>query len=206
MSGYKVAIAGATGNVGREMLSILAERRFPVSEVVALASSRSIGKEVSFGDKTSEVQVARPLRLFRHRHLPHVRRRRRVQGMVAQDRGQGLRRDRQFLRLAHGPGGAARGARGQRRRGSGICREVHHREPELLHRSARRGAQAAARPRDHQARGGGDLSVRLGGRQGGDGRALLPDPRGVHQQSGRDEDIPQAHRVQPHSSDRRLHG
>ncbi len=52
MSGYKVAIAGATGNVGREMLSILAERGFPVSEVVALASSRSIGKEVSFGDRT----------------------------------------------------------------------------------------------------------------------------------------------------------
>ncbi len=52
MSGYKVAVAGATGNVGREMLSILAERRFPVSEVVALASSRSIGKEVSFGDRT----------------------------------------------------------------------------------------------------------------------------------------------------------
>ena len=51
MSGYKVAIAGATGNVGREMLSILAERRFPVSEVVALASSRSIGTEVSFGDR-----------------------------------------------------------------------------------------------------------------------------------------------------------
>ena len=52
MSGYKVAVAGATGNVGREMLSILAERRFPVSEVVALASSRSIGREVSFGEKT----------------------------------------------------------------------------------------------------------------------------------------------------------
>jgi len=49
---YKVAVAGATGNVGREMLDILAERRFPVSEVVALASSRSIGAEVSFGDKT----------------------------------------------------------------------------------------------------------------------------------------------------------
>jgi len=44
-------VAGATGNVGREMLNILAERRFPVSEVVALASSRSIGKEVSFGDR-----------------------------------------------------------------------------------------------------------------------------------------------------------
>jgi aspartate-semialdehyde dehydrogenase len=51
MQGFKVAVAGATGNVGREMLNILAERRFPVSEVVALASSRSIGKEVSFGDR-----------------------------------------------------------------------------------------------------------------------------------------------------------
>ena len=49
--GFKVAVVGATGNVGREMLSILDERRFPVSEVVALASSRSIGAEVSFGDK-----------------------------------------------------------------------------------------------------------------------------------------------------------
>ena len=49
--GFKVAVVGATGNVGREMLSILDERRFPVSEVVALASSRSIGSEVSFGDK-----------------------------------------------------------------------------------------------------------------------------------------------------------
>ena len=52
MSGFKVAVVGATGNVGREMLGILAERRFPVSEVVALASSQSIGTEVSFGDRT----------------------------------------------------------------------------------------------------------------------------------------------------------
>ena len=52
MSGFKVAVVGATGNVGREMLAILAERQFPVSEVVALASSQSIGREVSFGDKT----------------------------------------------------------------------------------------------------------------------------------------------------------
>src|ERR1700722_3206873 len=51
MSGFKVAVAGATGNVGHEMLSILAERQFPVSEVVALASPASIGREVSFGDK-----------------------------------------------------------------------------------------------------------------------------------------------------------
>jgi aspartate-semialdehyde dehydrogenase len=52
MSGFKVAVVGATGNVGREMLGILAERRFPVSELVALASTQSIGREVSFGDKT----------------------------------------------------------------------------------------------------------------------------------------------------------
>ena len=50
--GFKVAVVGATGNVGREMLDILAERQFPIDEVVALASSRSIGTEVSFGDKT----------------------------------------------------------------------------------------------------------------------------------------------------------
>ena len=55
--GFKVAIAGATGNVGREMLDILAERRFPVSEVVALASQRSLGTEVSFGDKTLKCKV-----------------------------------------------------------------------------------------------------------------------------------------------------
>src|SRR6201991_2407303 len=50
--GYKVALVGATGNVGREMLNILDERKFPADEVVALASRRSMGVEVSFGDKT----------------------------------------------------------------------------------------------------------------------------------------------------------
>jgi aspartate-semialdehyde dehydrogenase len=55
--GFKIAVAGATGNVGREMLNILAERAFPVSEVVALASQRSIGQEVSFGDRTLKVKA-----------------------------------------------------------------------------------------------------------------------------------------------------
>ena len=50
--GYKVAVVGATGNVGREMLNILAEREFPVDEIVALASRRSLGSECAFGDKT----------------------------------------------------------------------------------------------------------------------------------------------------------
>jgi len=54
--GFKVAVVGATGNVGREMLNILAERDFPADEVVALASSRSFGTEVSYGDKTLTVK------------------------------------------------------------------------------------------------------------------------------------------------------
>ena len=50
--GYKVVVAGATGNVGREMLNILAERQFPVDEIAVLASRKSLGTECSFGDKT----------------------------------------------------------------------------------------------------------------------------------------------------------
>jgi aspartate-semialdehyde dehydrogenase len=54
--GLRVAVVGATGNVGREMLNILEELKFPVSEVAALASRRSIGREVSFGDRTLKCQ------------------------------------------------------------------------------------------------------------------------------------------------------
>ena len=50
--GYRVVVVGATGNVGHEMLNILAERQFPVDEITALASRKSLGTEVSFGDKT----------------------------------------------------------------------------------------------------------------------------------------------------------
>ena len=55
--GFKVAVVGATGNVGREMLNILAERVFPADEVIALASRRSMGVEVSYGDKTLKVKA-----------------------------------------------------------------------------------------------------------------------------------------------------
>lgn len=54
--GYRIAIVGATGNVGREMLNILAERQFPVDEIAAIASRRSLGTEVSFGDTTLKTQ------------------------------------------------------------------------------------------------------------------------------------------------------
>ena len=54
--GYRVVVVGATGNVGREMLNILAERGFPVDEIAALASRKSLGTEVSFGERTLKTQ------------------------------------------------------------------------------------------------------------------------------------------------------
>jgi len=54
--GYRVAVVGATGAVGREMLNVLSERKFPVSELIALASARSQGQELSFGDKRVKAQ------------------------------------------------------------------------------------------------------------------------------------------------------
>ena len=60
--GYKVAVVGATGNVGRELLQIMAERNFPADEVVALASARSVGREVSYGE--DEILVVQDLAKF----------------------------------------------------------------------------------------------------------------------------------------------
>ncbi|MCP5085557.1 MAG: aspartate-semialdehyde dehydrogenase [Rhodobacteraceae bacterium] len=54
--GYRVVVVGATGNVGREMLNILAERQFPVDQIAVLASRKSMGTECSFGDKTVKTE------------------------------------------------------------------------------------------------------------------------------------------------------
>ncbi|APG63715.1 aspartate-semialdehyde dehydrogenase [Sphingorhabdus lutea] len=55
--GYKIAVVGATGNVGREMLNILAEREFPIDEIAAVASPRSTGSEIDFGDSGKTLKV-----------------------------------------------------------------------------------------------------------------------------------------------------
>jgi len=55
--GYRVAVVGATGNVGRELLNILAERQFPLDEVAAVASSRSTGNEIEFGETDEMLKV-----------------------------------------------------------------------------------------------------------------------------------------------------
>ncbi len=55
--GYRIVVVGATGNVGREMLNILAEREFPIDEIAAVASPRSHGTEVEFGDSGRMLKV-----------------------------------------------------------------------------------------------------------------------------------------------------
>ena len=55
--GYRVAVVGATGNVGRELLNILAERQFPLDDLAALASARSTGDEIDFGDSGETLKV-----------------------------------------------------------------------------------------------------------------------------------------------------
>ena len=78
--GYRVAVVGATGNVGREMLNILAERQFPLDEVAALASSRSTGDQIEFGD-SGEMLTRQEPRAFRLRRLGHGAVRRRIRGV-----------------------------------------------------------------------------------------------------------------------------
>ncbi len=92
--GLKIAVVGATGNVGREMLEVLDERAFPADEVVAIASRRSQGTEVSFGDKTLKVQALENFDFKGTDIVPDVGGRRRLQGMVAEDRAAGPRRHR----------------------------------------------------------------------------------------------------------------
>src|SRR3546814_4836266 len=55
--GYRVVVVGATGNVGREMLNILAEREFPADEIAAVASPRSQGMEIDFGETVRQLKV-----------------------------------------------------------------------------------------------------------------------------------------------------
>src|SRR5258705_9914692 len=55
--GYRIAVVGATGNVGREILNVLAERQFPLDEVAAVASARSTGDVIDFGDSGQELKV-----------------------------------------------------------------------------------------------------------------------------------------------------
>ena len=76
--GYRVAVVGATGNVGREMLNILEELNFPVDKMHAVASRKSKGVEVAWGDKTIKCEDIEKFDFSTRGHRADERRRRRV--------------------------------------------------------------------------------------------------------------------------------
>ena len=141
--GFKIAIAGATGNVGREMLNILEERGFPADEVVA-ARPRSQGTEVSFGDKTLKVKNLENYDFsdtdiclmsaggaVSLKWSPKIG----AQGCVVIDNSSAWRYDPEVPLIVPevNPDAITQFSKTQ-----------HHRQPELLDGAARRGAEAAA--------------------------------------------------------------
>jgi aspartate-semialdehyde dehydrogenase len=146
--GFKVAVAGATGNVGREMLNILDERGFPADEVVALASRRSQGTEVSYGDRTLKVKALDNYDFsdtdiclmsaggnVSKEWSPKIGK----QGCVVIDNSSAWRYD---------AGRAADRAGSEPGRDRPVLQEEHHRQSELLDRADAGGAEAAARRRE----------------------------------------------------------
>lgn len=143
--GYRVAVVGATGNVGREMLNILAEREFPVDDIAALASRKSLGTEVSFGDRTLKTLDLDTFD-FTGWDIASL-----AIGSDATKKyapiaaGAGWCRHRGiFFALPLRPGHPADRAGGEPGRGDGLREEEHHRQPELLHRADGGGTEAAA--------------------------------------------------------------
>ena len=173
--GYRVAVVGATGNVGREMLNILAEREFPVDEIVALASRKTLGTECSLRRQDPEDAGPRQfdfagwdIALFAigsdatKKYAPVAAK----AGCVVIDNSSLYRYDPDVPLIVPEVNPDAI---------EGYATQEHHRQPELLDRPDGGGAEAAARPGADQAGGGRDLPVGLRRRQGGDGRALEPD-------------------------------
>ena len=171
---YRVAVVGATGNVGRELLNILHERNFPVEKVHAVASSRSVGREVAFGD--DQTLVCENLETFDFSEcdfalfsagaafLNNIARRRRP--------GLHRHRQQQYVPCVE-PRHPAGGARGQRRRPNRMGDQPgpgkYHREPELLDSSIDAAAQGVTRHRAHHPCGCVNLPGDVWRRQGSNG-------------------------------------
>ena len=175
--GYRVAVVGATGAVGREMLKTLAEQDFPSPRSSPSPPAARAGQQVSFGDKKVlkvqnldkfdftgwDIGLFAPGAEVSAVHAPRAA----EAGCIVIDN---------TSPVPHGPRRAAGGAGGQPA-GLAAIRTRHHRQPQLLDHPDGGGAEAAARSRHGQARRGVHLSVGLRRRQGGDGRAVQPDPR-----------------------------
>ena len=189
--GYRIVVVGATGNVGREILNVLAERQFPLDDVAAVASARSTGDVIDFGDSGKELKVQNLEHFdFTGWDMALFAAGSEVSKLHARGGRIRLHGDRQFVALPDGPGCAADRPGSERGRDLGLRQEEHHRQPELLDRAAGGRAEAAARRGDDQAGRGRDLPVGLGHGQIRHGRivrtdratsssAIQPSPRSI---------------------------
>ena len=174
--GYRVAVVGATGNVGREMLNILEELKFPVDKMHADRLAQIHRRRGLVRRQDPQVRGPRAVRLLHRRHRADERRRRPsprngrekigAAGPIVIDNSSAFRMDPDVPLIVPEVNPDAIELASQ---------EEHHRQPQLLDRPAGGGAEAAARRGEDQARGGLDLPVGLRRRQGGHGRAVEPD-------------------------------
>ena len=205
--GYSVAVVGATGNVGREMLQTLADREFPADEVVALASERSIGGEISFGEAATlkvknlaefdfrgiDIVLASPGAKVSAVFAPKAA----AAGAIVIDNTSHFRMDPDVplvLRSIHTPSPTIASAASSPTRTARRFRWSWRSNP--------------ARSGKDQAGGGGDLPVGFRRRQGRHGRAVQPDARHLRQRAGVEasEEIHQADCLQRHPAHRFVHG
>jgi hypothetical protein len=170
---YTVAVVGATGNVGREMMSILSERQFPVKEVYAIASRRSQGVEVSFGDTTVKCVDLATFDFSKcdfclmsaggavsKEWSPKIA----AKGCVVIDNSSAWRYDQDVPLIVPEVNADAV---------AGYAKKKHHCQSKLLDGAIGCRPEAVARSRHDQARRGGDVSIRFRRRQGSDGRAVV---------------------------------
>ncbi len=201
--GYRVVVVGATGNVGREMMNVLAEREFPCDEVAAVASPRSQGTEVEFGD-TGKMLRCQNIENFDFTGWD----------IALFSAGSGVAKD-------YGPKAAAQGCvvidnSSYWRMDPDVPLIVPEVNPDAIDGYKKKMIIAnpncstaqmvvALKPLHDAAtitaRGGGDLSVDLRRGQGRDGRAVRTDPGRVHAlwRDARADQVHQADRLQRHS-------
>ena len=172
---YRVAVVGATGAVGRNLLALLAERDFPASEIVAFASERSAGTDARGPRRRARRAGAERGGDRRLRRRPVLGRLGDVEGVGAALRGRRRRGHRQLLAVADGSAGPARRRRGQPRRDRAASGD--RRQPQLHDHADGGRAEAAARRRGHRASRRLHLPVDLRDRHEGGQRAEGPGPR-----------------------------
>ena len=209
MAGHRVAVVGATGAAGEMTLRILEERKFPVRDLRAFASERSVGKTVTFAGEPIRVEKVTAGGVPGRRDRLLLRRNRPVEGARPAGGPRGSRGRGQVERVPDGSGGPARRARDQRPRHPGA--PGHRGEPELHDRGHGHGAGAAPPRRARDPCRGDQLPGGLGRRGAGRRGAPAADPRVGARRGDRPGLLPAPDRLQrdpPHRQVRsgRVHG